>query len=274
MSAATLASALGIAEKNTGLLPDHVSFSQLDLMIKCPEAWRQRYLVGRRGGSSQALATGSTVHAGIAAMFDALVEKPKASRATLVEAAMRAAMNESRDRTEGFDLETRDLVEFESVGLIETYIAQRPTHVKPISTEKKIEVRLPDSDIPLIGYIDCEAEGQLVEIKTSAKKITVPTGAWKLQAWLYQAAVPKPMEWHVLVKQKTPLLIASAALATPYNPIVTQKAIGLASATLERIQQLYAERGPEEEWPLSGILHPWACGMCDAKNDCIYGSKL
>jgi hypothetical protein len=83
--------------------------------------------------------------------------------------------------------------------------------------------------------------------------------------------VPKPVEWHVLVKQKTPLLIASAALAVAYDPIVTAKAVGLASATLERIQKLYAERGPDEEWPLSGVLHPWACGMCDAKHDCIYG---
>lgn len=221
-----------------------------------------------------ALATGSTVHAGIAAMFDTLIEKPKAARATLLKAALGAALPEVQERGAFLDAETRDQVEMESVGLIETYLAQRPTHVKPIATEKKIEVALPDSDIPLIGYIDCEAEGQLVEIKTSGKKITVPTGAWKLQAWLYQAAVPKPMEWHVLVKQKTPLLIASAALATPYNQTVTLKAVGLASATLERIQTLYNERGPEEEWPLSGILHPWACGMCDARHDCIYGSKV
>jgi hypothetical protein len=273
MTPVDLTSALG-TERNSGLLPDHVSFSQLDLMIKCPEAWRQKYLVGTRGVGSLALATGSTVHAGIAAIFDTLIDKPKAARATLVENAMSAAMGESKERTIGFDVETRDLVEMESVGLIETYISQRPTHIKPLETEKKISVTLPDSDIPLIGYIDCEAEGQLVEIKTSARKITVPTGAWKLQAWLYQAAVPKPMEWHVLVKQKTPLLIASAALATQYDPIVTAKAIGLASATLERIQTLYAERGPEEEWPLSGILHPWACGMCDAKHDCIYGTKI
>ena len=221
-----------------------------------------------------ALATGSTVHAGIAAMFDTLIEKPKAARATLLKAALGAALPEVQERGAFLDAETRDQVEMESVGLIETYLAQRPTHVKPIATEKKIEVALPDSDIPLIGYIDCEAEGQLVEIKTSGKKITVPTGAWKLQAWLYQAAVPKPMEWHVLVKQKTPLLIASAALSTPYNQTVTLKAVGLASATLERIQTLYNERGPEEEWPLSGILHPWACGMCDARHDCIYGSKV
>ena len=220
-----------------------------------------------------ALATGSSVHAGIAAIYDTLAEKPKASRAMLLERSIRAATDEAEMRTKHLGADVLDDVQMESVNLIETYISQRPTHVKPLATEKKIEVVLPDSDIPLVGYIDLEAEKSLVEIKTSARKITVPTGAWKVQAWLYQAAVPKPVEWHVLVKQKTPLLIASAALAVPYDARVTAKAVALASATLERIQQLYNERGPDEEWPLSGILHPWACGMCDARHDCTYGSK-
>ena len=265
--------AIAFPDQHAGRLPEHISFSQLDLMLKCPEAWRHRYLVGTHGTGSTALATGSTVHAGIAAMYDTLINKPKAARGTLLGAAINAATVEAEQRTQYLDAETRDHVEFESVGLIETYISQRPTHVKPLATEKEIRVALPDSDIYLKGFIDCEAEGQLVEIKTSARKVTIPTGAWKVQAWLYQAAVPKPVEWHVLVKQKTPLLIASAALAVAYDPTVTAKAISLASSTLERIQQLYAERGPDEEWPLSGILHPWACGMCDAKHSCIYGAR-
>lgn len=273
MSPVDLTSALG-TEQRSGALPDHVSFSQLDLMIKCPEAWRQRYLVGTRGVGSTALATGSSVHAGIAAIYDTLVEKPKASRATLLERSIRAATDEAEMRTEYLGVDVLEQVSMESINLVETYIAQRPTHVKPLETEKKISVELPDSDIPLVGYIDLEAEKSLVEIKTSARKITVPTGAWKVQAWLYQAAVPKPVEWHVLVKQKTPLLIASAALAVPYDAKVTAKAVGLASATLERIQQLYVERGPDEEWPLSGVLHPWACGMCDARHTCIYGGGI
>lgn len=270
MSANSLASALG--EASQARLPEHVSFSQIDLATKCLESWRQRYLVGAQGTGSAALATGSSVHAGIASLYDTLKDKPKASRALLLTNALTASSEENEKRSAYLDTETRDRVEFETAGLLETYIAQRPTHIKPLQTEKEIRVALPDTDIYLKGFIDLEAETSLVEIKTSARKITLPTGAWKVQAWLYQAAVPKPVEWHVLVKQKTPLLITSAALAVPYSETMTRRALSLASSTLERIQELYAERGPDEEWPLSGVLHPWACSMCDAKHSCIYGA--
>ena len=254
---------------DTPSLPDHVSFSQLDLMIKCPEAWRQRYLVGTRGSASTALAIGSGVHAGIAKLYDHLRANPKVSKKTLVMAATEAAIGELDTRT--VDEWNRPEIETATEHLLEVYATERPTHVKPIATEQEIRVDLPDSDIPLKGFVDVVAETSLVEIKTSNRKITVPTGAWKVQAWLYQAAIPKPVEWHVLVKQKQPLLITSAALAVPYDAIVTQKALGLASATLERIQKLYEQRGPYEEWPTDGILHPWACSTCDARPTCSIG---
>lgn len=256
-------------ERVVGALPDHVSFSQLDLMIKCPEAWRQRYLVGTRGPATTALAVGSGVHAGIAKMYEQLRANPKTSKKTLLEHAT-SAISDELDKREIAEY-LRDEVETSSTHLLEVYATERPTHVKPIATEQEIRVDLPDSDISLKGFIDVVAETSIVEIKTSSRKITIPTGAWKVQAWLYQAAIPKPVEWHVLVKQKQPILITSAALAVPYDPNVTSKALGLASATLERIQKLYEQRGPYEEWPTDGILHPWACSTCDARTTCSIG---
>ena len=259
-------------ETSSSILPDHVSFSQLDLMIRCPEAWRRRYLMGQRGTSSPALAIGSSVHAGIAAMYEQLRTNPKASKQKLRDTAVQTAANTLAD-IETRDSLTLDVEADETTALLEVYAAQRPTHVKPVAIEKPITVSLPDSDISLIGYVDCEAEDSLIEIKTSSRKITVPTGAWKVQAWLYQAAIPKPVEWHVLVKTKTPILITSAALAVPYQGQVSRKAVMLASATLERIHKLYEQRGPYEEWPTEGILHPWACSTCDARSECSMGRK-
>lgn len=266
MSVVDLTSAFD-QDASGGVLPSHVSFSQLDLMIRCPEAWRQRYLVGTRGPATTALAVGSGVHAGIAAMYDLLARHPKATRRVLQDAGTEAAIEslatiDMLDETDEADVAAR---------LIRTYAEERPTHIRPLETEKRIEVSLPDSDIPLIGYVDVEAEKQLVEIKTSSRKVTTPTGSWRVQAWLYQAAIPKPVEWHVLVKTKTPTLLTSAELAVPYDPAVTAKAIGLASATLERIQRLYTERGPDQEWPVDGVLHPWACSLCDARPSCPVG---
>lgn len=253
-----------------GSLPGHFSFSSLSLALTCMESWRVRYLVGTRGPATTALAVGSGVHAGIAELYDTLAENPKAGKNTLLTNAKQAAMNALGD------LNVADTVEVEETRtttehLLEVYATERPTHIKPLATEKRIEIALPDSDIPLIGFVDLEAERQIVEVKTSGRKVTVPTGAWKVQAWLYQAAIPKPVEWHVLVKQKMPLLITSAALAVPYDANVSRKAVSLASATLERIHKLYEERGPYEEWPTEGVVHPWACSTCDARAGCPVG---
>lgn len=269
MSVVDLTSAFD-QDASGGSLPDHFSFSSLSLALTCMESWRQRYLVGTRGPATTALAVGSGVHAGIAELYDTLRDNPKAGRRTLLENAKQAAAN-TITQLDVAVAEQRDEAGVTTEHLLEVYATERPTHVKPLHTEKRIEVDLPDSDIPLIGFVDLEAEGQIIEVKTSGRKITVPTGAWKVQAWLYQAAIPKPVEWHVLVKQRQPLLITSAALAVPYDPIVTNKAIGLASATLERIHKLYEQRGPLEEWPTEGVLHPWACNMCDARHSCPVG---
>lgn len=253
----------------TGTMPDHFSFSSLQLAITCPEAWRHRYLLRTRGPATSALAVGSGVHAGIADMYTRLRDD-KPSKRTLVDSAVETATSliGGLDVADHADV---DEITTQTRELIEVYAAERPLHIKPVETEKRIEIRVADSDTPIIGFVDLEAEQQLVEVKTSSKKVTVPTGSWKVQAWLYQAAIPKPVEWHVLVKSKTPILITSAALAVPYDARVSSKALGLASATLERIQRLYEERGPFEEWPVDGVLHPWACSTCDANRMCSVG---
>lgn len=260
-------------------LPDHVSFSQLALMIRCPESYRQTRLLGMRGPASEALTLGSGVHAGIQAYYesfrtDARISKSEREQRATIAAA--DAVDDIVDRAlnggSGICFDDPAAIEDQAAELVQAYIRDRPAHVKPVAVEKEIRVTLPDSDIPLIGRVDLEAETSLVEIKTSASRVNTPKTDWKVQAWIYQAAIPKPVEWHVLVKNKTPLLLSSAALAVPYDETVTRKALGLASATLERIRKLYDERGPYEEWPTDGMLHPWACSMCDARAACPMGS--
>jgi hypothetical protein len=257
-------------EARPGTLPEHVSFSQVELMSRCAEAWRQRYLVGTRGPATTALAVGSGVHSGIAELYDQLCANPKISKKTLVKRAIETATT-TLANIDYAGADTLDDITTTTQHLLEVYATERPTHIKPVATEQEIRVDLPDTDIYLKGYIDVVAETSLVEIKTSGKKVTVPTGAWKVQAWLYQAAIPRQVEYHVLVKSATPILITSAALAVQYDAAKTKSAISLASATLERIQQLYEQRGPDEEWPTTGVLHPWACGSCDARHTCSVG---
>jgi hypothetical protein len=284
--ATSLEAAMG-EERAPGILPDHVSFSSVDLFLRCPESWRARYLSNQRGPASEPLAVGSSVHAGIAAYYDSLRTQARIAKSEREQIGIQAASDELDDIVDralndgpGLDF-ARAIpdVDEEVISLVTTYIKQRPNHIKkPVAIEEKFALKMPDSDIEVWGYIDLEAEtatgtNTLVEIKTSGRMISKPTGSWKIQAWLYQNARPLPMEWHVLVKRATGNheLVAHAGLAVPYDELLARQALSLVSSTLERVQTLYAQRGPDEEWPLSGILHPWACSTCDARSSCVYG---
>ena len=257
------------AGEQAGEMPDHFSFSSMSLAVTCPEAWRRRYLLRAPSFSSEALVTGTSVHAGIQRMYDTLRDKPDTSTRSLAASAIETATTRLQETS--LDEATKESAEQTTIELLEVYAHQRPEHVKPIETEKRIEIRVADSDKPIIGYVDVEAETSIVEIKTSSKKVTLPSGAWRVQGMVYQSVIPKPVEWHVLVKQKTPLLIANEALVMAYDEHRVNRALGLVSATLERLQRLYDERGAFDEWPMDGVLHPWACGSCDARWECELG---
>lgn len=259
-----------IGDTERGILPPHISFSSMSEFMTCPEKWRQNRLVGIDPTPSDALATGSAVHAGIGELYQAVINGDKVASTSAIEQRIAPIIEESLDKTLGTVMLDADVWE-QSTRLVETYWKDRPRHIKPVSVEQEIRVQVPDSDIFLKGFVDLVAESSIVEIKTSGRTVNTPTGAWKVQAWIYQNAIQLPVEWHVLVKTKEPKLVTSAALSVPFDKTVADSAMRLVSSTLERIQQLYADRGPDQEWPLSGVLHPWACGSCDARNLCIYG---
>jgi RecB family exonuclease len=274
-----LSSALTDTKPSVGALPEHISFSQLDTFIRCPRAWQAKYLQRVPSVVQDALIVGSSVHAGVGAYYESKLRDKRISKsqrvhdATSVTSDTFAEMRYDDTKSVILDQSERDL-EQQAISMVETYIAEAP-RVTPRAIEQKITLRLDDSDIPLIGAIDVVAEECLLELKTSAKSVTKPQSSWRLQALLYQAAMPGlRTDWHVLVKNKTPKLVHGAGLSQPFDAEATSRARSLAGRTLERIQQLYATLGPDEEWPAEGILHPFACGYCSVKADCELGSLL
>lgn len=269
---------LAEADPATNALP-YLSYSRVDLFTKCPESYRKQYVEGVRGAPTAPLATGSMTHAIIGAYYQSLISRPRMAKSEREQTSLDAAgdvmvgiIDEARARhqTLAFGKDPDELEE-EAVELGKTYIKNRPKHIKPLAVEKKIEVDLGPDVPPLIGYVDLEAETSIVEVKTSKNSVPKPSGAWILQARIYQAAIPKPAEFHVLVKTATPKLLTSSALAVAYDPDATRAALGIARYTAKRIQHLLDTVGPDNPWPMSGVAHPWACSMCDARHDCLLG---
>lgn len=274
-----LTSALADPSPPAGALPQHISFSQLDTFIRCPRAWQAKYVQRVPSVIEDALLVGSSVHAGIGAYYEGKMRDTRIAKSQRVHDAAIAVSDTFSEIAEkdgkilALADPARDL-ENQAIDLVETYIKDAP-RITPRSVEEKITLTLPDSDLPLVGYIDVVAEECLLEIKTSGKSVTKPQSSWRLQALLYQAAKPgMRTDWHVLVKNKTPKLVHGANLSQPYDEAASLRARDLAGRTLERIQTLYDTLGPDEAWPEEGILHPFACGYCSVKDECRLGGLV
>lgn len=254
-----------LRESEAGELPSHISASQIALFSRCAEAYRQERILGVSSEPVSALTVGSGVHKGIETYYRSFGE-----RITEGEREQRAVMA-AGDLVDDADPTAHEDAD-QAMRLVQTYIREAPK-IKPFRLEERVEVDLPGTTATLVGYIDCLAEDRIVDFKTSARSVSKPSGAWLLQARLYQAAHWLPAEWHVLVKTKEPKLLHGADLRIPYDAEQTKRALEFAAQTRKRIEHLYETLGPNQTWPTDGVLHPWACGKCPVRHTCPMGGE-
>jgi len=65
---------------------------------------------------------------------------------------------------------------------------------KVLEAERKIELRLPDIPVPIIGYVDMVCEDKLIELKSKAVTTNKIDAAANMQAAIYQEATDLPAE--------------------------------------------------------------------------------
>jgi len=252
-----------LSEGAAGELPSHISASQISLFARCPEAYRQERILGTSREPVSALTVGSGVHKGIETYFRSLTE-----RMTQSEREQRAILA-AGDHVDDTDPTAQDEAEA-AMDLVQLYVREAPK-IQPVALEERFEVDVPGSTVTLVGFIDCLTSDRIIDFKTSNKAVASPSGAWKLQAWLYQAAHGLDTDFHVLVKTREPKLLHGVDLRVPYDKTQTRHALEFAAQTRRRIEHLYETVGPDQPWPAEGVLHPWACGSCSARFSCAMG---
>lgn len=65
---------------------------------------------------------------------------------------------------------------------------------KVLEAERKIELRLPDIPVPIIGYVDMVCEDKIIELKSKAVTTNKMDAAANMQAAIYQEALGLPAE--------------------------------------------------------------------------------
>lgn len=209
-------------EQQTGLVWDYVSPSRLSLWLKCPLAFRKRYIDGEQVSPSPALFIGKVVHVIIAHIYR---QRSAGQICTTEELPMIVAdawnMTMEAEPCYFCDDVEEEKARYQILDLVSAYLTSIPIQDEvPVVIEERYAVPLIDPStgedvgIPLVGIVDLilqeECGHVIVDFKTSATS-SLCALQHELQltsyAYLFRTATEQHelrSEIRQLVKTKTP----------------------------------------------------------------------
>lgn len=266
---------------------EHFSASSLNMLIRCPEQWRQRYVLGRKAPPEAAQLQGSADHRTIAWNFH---EKMRTGEDAPVAEVRDRFVHELDERIEEeggsgevvWGDSSRDTVIERGVPLTLLYRETVAPYLLPDTVEQEFSIPPADFGLPMrvFGYIDYvmrdfdrlvgETTGppRIVERKTVGRSQKEPKPDWVVQGRVYQLAAPLPIEYQLSVKTKVPKVQVDPCALT-FQPPRAEQTVMFLRQQLEYLAHLMRLYGPESAWPVTGLAHVWACNYCGFRKDCV-----
>lgn len=270
---------------------DHISATSVKMIARCPEQWRQRYMLGRKSAPAAALIAGRADHAAIeksmrqkiTSHVDLSVKEVKDEFTDVFEQEVNAVDIKEMEVKAGKELVTDrvskikvlDRMKVQGADLVGAYHGMISPQIQPIAVEEEFTITPGNLPVKVVGYIDLVAEldlelapeGYMIDRKRSGRSRTAPEPEWMIQAEVYQLFRPIPHAWHITVLNGTIVVPdGTNKLLMPPRPRE------ISERQLEHLASMvgfyYMRYGPDEPWPVQGKLHPWACGYCGYRPDC------
>lgn len=249
----------------------YLSVTQLNMLTRCGEQYRRRYLLGQRRppGVSQVIGKG-THAAGEKDLRSKLEwgELLEAEEVSDVAAdATRRMWQEDEPVAEEGDPDQGGAVD-EAVKLAGLYHAKVAPAVTPVAVERAFILELPDFGYDLMGVVDVEEPTKIRDTKTSAKAPSGNPAERDLQGELYtlEARVRGKETSFVmdhLIRGRTPRYIASEARYTDADHRSFLLRVEAAAAMVQ------AGAFPPAD-PKSWACSPRWCGYWDS---CAWGAR-
>jgi CRISPR/Cas system-associated exonuclease Cas4 (RecB family) len=275
---------------------DHISASSLKMAVRCPEQWRNRYVLGKKLPPAAALIAGRADHGAIEFSMQQKIETHVDLPLQDVKDRFVFEFEDQIERTGGVkDIECRDKGEVlkgkekktqylgelkrQGVNIVGEYHKLVSPHVQPSAVEEEFSIRVADLPVKVEGRIDLIAGPPdtpsdlapvMIDRKRRGRASARPEPEWVIQAEIYQLARPLPHEWHISVTPSGKILLPTGGkddlLTLPVGS--RWKAELLLTQIVGEVGYYYRRYGPDTPWPARGKLHPWACGYCGYKPTC------
>ena len=201
----------------------YISPSRLGLWLRCPLAWKFRYVDGIRTPTTPALFLGQRCHAGLEAYYRHRmlgVTLPADDVLARMDAAWAEAAGEEEIEFASPAEETA--LKTQAGDLVRAYLQQVPgDEPRPLAVEATMESPLidpmssEDLGVPLLGIVDLVLPGEegpaIIDFKTSSRSAPPLEISHEIQltsyAWLYRQLTGQQeseLEIRSLIKTKTP----------------------------------------------------------------------
>ena len=260
---------------------------------RCPEQWRQRYVLGKKEAPGAALVIGSGFHFAQEHNFRQKIDSHDDLPVEEIAEAFHHGWERELERYGGVteviwdEREKPDTLRVKGEKLAVAYRTAVSPSLQPEAVEHEFLLPVEGVPVPLKGFIDFigtrekgtpfddgyESQDLVVDYKTSAKSMRELKPEWGLQARVYQMESGRRVEYHVAVKTKDPSIITpvdAPALGLELSDTAARTVTKQLQRFTAQMDWYYREFGPDEPWPTGAPFYGWACGYCGFANNCTW----
>src|SRR5438270_4354526 len=143
------------SERDVTLPVDHLSASQISMLNRCPEQYRNRYVLGKKERPGAALIVGGAFHKAVEADFAQKITYGHLLEDGDLMATYHQAFDDKVSEAGGVeevvwdDREKPDVARKHGQGCVEQYHSQVAETVQPGRVEYKFEKEVPGSPVPV-----------------------------------------------------------------------------------------------------------------------------
>lgn len=239
-----------------------LSASSLATFMLCPEQFRLERVLKMRSKQGLSGFVGTVHHGAVERLLASKESWPTVQGGDMADAyksSWDAAIEEEEPEWEI----TPDKVAANGLKMLESFVDTVYETINPKFVELEVDETIPGIPVPLVGRIDVAEDERTIELKTAKQKVSVPKAKWVAQQRIYQLFTDLPVDFIVTTRQVTPVTYHPGNMETLRlevgDPDVTVRSIVMA---VEQMSDLYARYGPNETWPLQGLLHEYQCRYC------------
>lgn len=261
-----------------GTPQQHLSYSQVGKWERCPEQFRQHYLLGHHEPVGGALMLGSALDDALSAAWDDRLAGTVPDADALV-AGLDERLTDVEDQSAArggviWEDGERDALLARGRELIPVYLGLMDDVPEPRETQRKLRWQPhPEANWDVVGYLDLDCAHEVRDLKTTrrAKSRQLADADRQVTTYLMlRSLAGEPAERFVfecaITDPAKPAEVVQVATTRSADQL---RAEGLRYVVAARaIRAMLEGLGPDTPWPTTGYGHAWACRFCGYRDQC------